>query len=90
MVFIKYLKQGTTLLIGFSRDMKYFSKFQNIHYGVQCIYGIAWERYYRCIDNFGHEQYPSNNIDPYVQPWCLIIKYPNDGINFFVGFSVVM
>jgi hypothetical protein len=23
------------------------------------------------LNSFGHEQYPSNNVDP----WCLIIKY---------------
>ncbi len=35
------------------------------------------------LKKFGHEQHPSNNINP----WCLIIKYPNDGIGFLVGFG---
>jgi hypothetical protein len=34
------------------------------------------------LSSFGHEQYPSNNIDP---P-CLITKYLNEGIGFLVGF----
>ncbi len=38
------------------------------------------------LKKFGHEQQPSNNIDP----WCLIIKYPNDGIGFLVGFGKFM
>jgi hypothetical protein len=36
--------------------------------------------------HFEHEQYPSNSVDP----WCLIIKYLNEGIGFFVGFGRVM
>jgi hypothetical protein len=30
--------------------------------------------------SFEHEQYLSNNVDP----WCLIIEYPNDNIGFLV------
>jgi len=37
------------------------------------------------LNSFGHVQNPSNNIDP----WCLIIKYPNEGIGFLVGFGKV-
>jgi len=33
--------------------------------------------------NFEHEKYPSNSVDP----WYLIIKYPNKGIGFFVCFG---
>jgi hypothetical protein len=33
--------------------------------------------------SFEDEQHPSNNIDP----WCLITKYPNEGIHFLVGFG---
>jgi hypothetical protein len=35
--------------------------------------------------NFEDEHYPSNSIDP----WCLIEKYPNEGIHFhfLVGFG---
>jgi hypothetical protein len=37
------------------------------------------------LNNFGHEQYPyKSNIDP----WCLIIEYPNEGIGFLVGFGM--
>ncbi len=36
--------------------------------------------------NFEHEQYPSNIVNP----WCLIIKYPNEGIGFLVGFGMTM
>jgi len=38
------------------------------------------------LNFFGHEQYLSNNINP----WCLITKYPNEGINFLIGFGKVM
>jgi hypothetical protein len=36
--------------------------------------------------SFEHEQYPSNNVDP----WCLIIEYPKDNIVFFGGFGRAM
>jgi hypothetical protein len=36
--------------------------------------------------SFEDEHYPSNRIDP----WCLITKYPNEGIGFLVGFGRVM
>jgi hypothetical protein len=32
---------------------------------------------------FEHEQYLSSSVDP----WCLIIEYPNDGIGFLGGFG---
>jgi hypothetical protein len=38
------------------------------------------------LNSFGHEQYPSNNVNP----WRLIIKYHNEGIGFLVSFSRVM
>ncbi len=37
-----------------------------------------------CI--FEHEQYPSSNVDP----WCLIIEYLNENIDFFVGFGMII
>jgi hypothetical protein len=37
------------------------------------------------LSSFGHEQYPSNSINP----WCLITKYPIEGIGFLVGFGKV-
>jgi hypothetical protein len=37
------------------------------------------------LSSFGHEQYPSNNVNP----WCLITKYLIEGIGFFVGFGEV-
>jgi len=38
------------------------------------------------LSSFEHEQYPfKSNIDP----WCLITKYPNEGIGFLVGFGRV-
>jgi hypothetical protein len=37
-----------------------------------------------CI--FEHEQYPSNNVDP----WCLIIEYPDESIDLLVGFGMTM
>jgi hypothetical protein len=33
--------------------------------------------------SFEDEHYPSNSIDP----WCLITKYPNEGICLFVDFG---
>ncbi len=36
--------------------------------------------------SFEHEQYPFNNVDP----WCLIIEYPNDSIGFLGGFGRAM
>jgi hypothetical protein len=36
--------------------------------------------------NFEHEQYPSNNVDP----WCLNIEYPNDNIIFLGSFGKFM
>jgi hypothetical protein len=33
-----------------------------------------------------HEQYSSSNVDP----WYLIIEYPNEGISFLVGFGMTM
>jgi hypothetical protein len=38
------------------------------------------------LSSFGHEQYPSNNVDP----WCLIIKHPDEGTGFLVGFGKAM
>jgi hypothetical protein len=42
------------------------------------------------LSSFGHEQYPFNIVNPCLHPWCFFIKYPNEGIGFFVGFGVVM
>jgi hypothetical protein len=36
--------------------------------------------------HFEHEQYLSNSVDP----WCLIIEYPNDNIGFLGAFGRVM
>ncbi len=36
--------------------------------------------------SFEDEHYPSNSVDP----WCLITEYPNESINFLVGFGRVM
>jgi hypothetical protein len=36
--------------------------------------------------SFEDEHYPSNSIDP----WCLIIIYPNEGICFLIGFGRAM
>ncbi len=33
------------------------------------------------LNNFGHEQYPSNSVDL----WCL--GYPNEGIGSLIGFG---
>jgi hypothetical protein len=33
------------------------------------------------LSSFAHEQYPSKND---INPWCLIIKYLNEGIGFLV------
>jgi hypothetical protein len=38
------------LLLNFGRGMQYPSKFQNICYGTQCVFGIPWERYYKFIE----------------------------------------
>jgi hypothetical protein len=38
------------------------------------------------LNSFVHEQYPSNNVDP----WCLNIVYHNEGIGFLVSFCRVM
>jgi hypothetical protein len=42
------------------------------------------------LNSFGHEQYPFNNVDPCIHPWCLIIKFLSEGIGFFVSFGMVM
>jgi hypothetical protein len=43
------------------------------------------------LSSFGHEQYPSKSD---VDPWCLIIEYPNEdpneSINFLAGFGKAM
>jgi hypothetical protein len=39
------------------------------------------------LSSFGHEQYPSKND---VDPWCLMTKYPNEGIGSLVDFSLAM
>jgi hypothetical protein len=44
----------------------------------QLIRGIAG-----VLFSFEHEQYPSSSVNP----WCLITKYPNDGIVFLGGFG---
>ncbi len=49
-------------------------------YPVRLAKGIA-----DVLNTFDHEQYSSNNINP----WCLIIEYPNEGIGFLVGFGRV-
>jgi hypothetical protein len=36
--------------------------------------------------HFEHEQYPSNNVDP----WCLTTEYLNEGIGFLVGIGRAM
>jgi hypothetical protein len=36
--------------------------------------------------SFEDKHYPSNSIDP----WCLIIEYPNEGICFLVDFGKAM
>jgi hypothetical protein len=46
------------------------------------VWGIA-----SVYNSFGHKQYPFKND---VHPWCLITKYPNESIGFFVGFGKVM
>ncbi len=76
MVFIKCPKQGITLLLGLGRVMKYFFKFQKICYGAQCIFRIPCKMV-DVLNNFDHEQYPSNNIDPQ----CLIIEYNYNGFH---------
>jgi hypothetical protein len=50
MVFIECPKHDISLLLGFGRVMKYLSKFQKICYENQCIYGIPYEGYYKCIE----------------------------------------
>jgi hypothetical protein len=50
MVFIECPKHGIALLLGFGRVMKYLSKFQKICYGAQCIFGIPYEGYCKCIE----------------------------------------
>ncbi len=61
--------------------MQYPSMFQvmepNVFMG-QPMRGIA-----SVLCSFEDEYYPFNSIDP----WCLIIKYPNEGIRFLVGFG---
>ncbi len=46
------------------------------------VWGIA-----SVLSSFGHKQYPFKSD---VNPWCLITKYPNEGIGFLVGFGKVM
>ncbi len=58
MLFTEYPKQGIALLVGFGKVMKYPSKFQNICYGVQCIYEIAWRGIAGVLTSFSHEQTP--------------------------------
>jgi hypothetical protein len=41
------LNQNNLAHVG--RDMHYPSKFENICYGAQCIYGITYEGYWKCI-----------------------------------------
>jgi hypothetical protein len=36
--------------------------------------------------SFEDDQYPSNSVDP----WCLIIEYLNECINFLRGFGMIM
>ncbi len=36
--------------------------------------------------SFEDEQYPSNSVNP----WCLIIEYPNEGISVLIGFGRAM
>jgi hypothetical protein len=84
MVFIEYPKQGITLLVSFGRAMQSPSIFQIMEPNVfpgQRMRGIIG-----VLCSFDDEQYPSNNINP----WCLIIEYPNEGIHFLVGFGRVM
>jgi hypothetical protein len=38
------------------------------------------------LHSFEDEHLPSNSIDP----WCLITKYPNEGIGFLVSFGRVI
>ncbi len=81
MAFIVQPNEGNASLLDFGKVMKYSSKFQKICYRTQCIFGIPCVGYCRCI---GHEEYPfKSNVDL----WCLITKYPNEGIGFLVDFS---
>jgi hypothetical protein len=65
--------------------MQYTFKFETICYGARCIFGYPTRGIVNVLSSFGHEQYPSNNINA----WCLITKYPIEGIAFFVGFGRV-
>jgi hypothetical protein len=83
MVFTKYPKHGITLFIGFGKVM-HPSMFQVMKSNVflkQHVKGIVG-----VLFSFEDEQYISNSIDP----WCLIIEYPNEGIGFLVGFGRVL
>ncbi len=84
MVFTKYYKHGIVLLISFSKAMQYLSTFQIMELNV--FMGQPMRNIVGILCSFEDEQYPSNNIDP----WCLIIKYRNEGIGLLVSFEKAM
>jgi hypothetical protein len=49
-------------LLGFVKAMQYLSKFQ-ICYGAQKFYGILEEGNACELNNFGHEEYPFDNLN---------------------------
>jgi hypothetical protein len=61
-------------------SLKKYAMEPNVFLG-QLIRGIVG-----VLCHFEHEQYPSNSVDP----WCLIIEYPNEGIGFLVDFGKAM
>ncbi len=71
MMFPECPKHGIALLLGFGKAMQYPSKFQNICYGPNVFLRYLTKGITNLLNNFGHELYPSN----WVNPWCLIIKY---------------
>jgi hypothetical protein len=61
--------------------MQYLSTFQVMELNV--FMGQPMRSIVGVFCSFEDEQYPSNSIDP----WCLIIKYRNEGIGFLVSFD---
>jgi hypothetical protein len=64
----KYLNEGIGFPVGFAKAMYYLSTFQKIFMERNVFLGYPTRGIASVLSSFGHEQYPSNNIDL----WCLI------------------
>jgi hypothetical protein len=78
MVFIEYPKHGIALLVGFGKALQFQVMEPNVFIG-QRMRGIVG-----VLCSFEYEHYLSNSKNS----WCLLTKYPNEGIHFLISYTI--